>query len=101
MTENARMGKLTPMNVAGGTFTISNLGPFGIEQFTAIINPGQAAILAVGTMQPEMIVINGQPAVRPVLRLTLGVDHRLVDGATAAGFLVDLRQALEHPVIML
>ena len=98
----AREGRLTPGDVAGGTFTLSNLGPFGIEQFKAIINPPQAAILAVGSTQPEVVVAEaGEPVVRPVMRMTLSVDHRVVDGATAARFLSDLRDALESPALLL
>jgi pyruvate dehydrogenase E2 component (dihydrolipoamide acetyltransferase) len=102
LTIRAREGRLTPSDVAGGTFTISNLGPFGIEQFTAIINPPQAGILAVGTTQPEVVVDGeGQIAVRPMIRVTLSADHRIVDGAVAARFLADLREALEAPTLLL
>ena len=102
LAARAREGRLTLANVAGGTFTISNLGPFGIEQFTAIINPPQAAILAVGATQPEAVVAEGnQVIVRPVMRMTLSADHRIVDGAVAARFLADLREALEAPTLLL
>lgn len=102
LTIRAREGWLTPSDVAGGTFTISNLGPFGIEQFTAIINPPQAGILAVGATQPEVVVDGeGQIAVRPIMRMTLSADHRIVDGAVAAHFLADLRGALEAPTLLL
>ncbi|HIP87090.1 MAG TPA: 2-oxo acid dehydrogenase subunit E2 [Anaerolineales bacterium] len=98
----AREGRLTPADVAGGTFTVSNLGPFGIEQFTAIINPPQAAILAVGATRREPVVNEaGEVVVRPVMRMTLSADHRIVDGAQAARFLVDLKGALEAPVLLL
>jgi pyruvate dehydrogenase E2 component (dihydrolipoamide acetyltransferase) len=81
LVTRAREGKLVPAEVAGGTFTVSNLGPFGIEQFTAIINPPQAAILAVGATQREAVVDDeGQVVVRPVMRMTLSADHRIVDG---------------------
>jgi len=98
----AREGQLTPADVAGGTFTVSNLGPFGIEQFTAIINPPQAAILAVGATQREAVVSEeDQIVVRPALRMTLSADHRIVDGAVAARFLTDLQGALEVPTSLL
>ncbi len=101
LTEKARGGKLLPADVNGGTFTISNLGPYGIEQFNAIINPGQTGILAVGAAAPEVMVINEQMAIRPIMRITLSVDHRVVDGAVAANFMADLRRVLESPVLML
>ena len=102
LTVRAREGQLGPADVAGGTFTVSNLGPFGIEQFTAIINPPQAAILAVGATQREaMVDEEGQVVVRPVMRMTLSADHRVVDGAIAARFLADLREALEAPALIL
>jgi pyruvate dehydrogenase E2 component (dihydrolipoamide acetyltransferase) len=102
LTTRARQGRLTPADVADGTFTVSNLGPFGIEQFTAIINLSQAAILAVGATQSEPVVDEeGQVAVRPVMRMTLSADHRIIDGAVAARFLTDLREALEAPTLLL
>jgi pyruvate dehydrogenase E2 component (dihydrolipoamide acetyltransferase) len=102
LTVRAREGRLAPADVAGGTFTISNLGPFGIEQFTAIINPPEAAILAVGATQPEVTVDGeGQIVVRQVMRMTLSADHRIVDGAVAARFLSDLREGLESPALLL
>ncbi len=102
LATRAREGRLTPAEVAGGTFTVSNLGPFGIEQFTAIINPPQAAIRAVGATRPEPVVDEeGEVVVRPVMRMTLSADHRVVDGATAARFLDDLREALETPTLLL
>jgi len=102
LATRAREGRLTPADVTGGTFTVSNLGPFGIEQFTAIINPPQAAILAVGATQPEPVVDEeGQVVVRPVMRMTLSADHRVVDGVAAARFLTDLREALEAPMLLL
>jgi len=102
LTIRAREGRLVPADVAGGTFTVSNLGPFGIEQFTAIINPPQAAILAVGATQREAVVDeDGQVVARPIMRMTLSADHRIVDGAIAARFLSDLREALEAPALIL
>ncbi len=102
LAARARAGRLVPADVSGGTFTISNLGPFGIEQFTAIINPPQTAILAVGATQLEAVPQeDGQLVARPVMRLTLSADHRVVDGAVAAQFLGDLKAALTTPTLML
>jgi pyruvate dehydrogenase E2 component (dihydrolipoamide acetyltransferase) len=102
LTTRSRQGRLIPGDVMGGTFTVSNLGPFGIEQFTAIINPPEAAILAVGATQPEVMVdVDGQVTVCPVMRMTLSADHRVVDGAVAARFLSDLREVLEAPALLL
>ncbi len=102
LRERARLGSLTLADVSDGTFTLSNLGPFGIEQFTAIINPPQAAILAVGAAQPEVVPGEaGAVAVHSVMRMTLSADHRVVDGAVAARFLSDLKGTLEKPVLLL
>jgi pyruvate dehydrogenase E2 component (dihydrolipoamide acetyltransferase) len=100
LTARAREGRLTPADVAGGTFTVSNLGVFGVEQFTAIINPPQAAILAVGAVQPEAVPKGRRVVVRPMMRMTLSADHRILDGAVAARFMGDLRDALEHPALL-
>jgi pyruvate dehydrogenase E2 component (dihydrolipoamide acetyltransferase) len=97
LAERARTGKLTPDDVVGGTFTISNLGMFGVEQFNAIINPPESAILAVGTLGPEPVVLDGTVTVRQRMRVTLSVDHRVADGALAGQFLADLRTALQEP----
>lgn len=98
----ARDEKLIPAEVAGGTFTISNLGAFGVEEFTAIINPGQSGILAVGAIQREVVPgENDVLEVRPMMRMTLSVDHRVVDGAVAAKFLKDLREVIESPSLLL
>jgi pyruvate dehydrogenase E2 component (dihydrolipoamide acetyltransferase) len=95
----ARAGRLGAGELGGGTFTVSNLGMFGVEQFTAVINPPEAAILAVGAAEPEPVVTDGGAvAVHRVLRLTLSIDHRALDGATGAGFLQQLKTALEHPL---
>ncbi|MFE7797562.1 dihydrolipoamide acetyltransferase family protein [Nocardia sp. NPDC057440] len=96
--ERARARKLRADEMSGGTFTISNLGMFGIEQFTAVINPPQAAILAVGAAAEEVRLIDGQVVGRKILRVTLSADHRAVDGATAATFLQQLKGVLEHPL---
>jgi pyruvate dehydrogenase E2 component (dihydrolipoamide acetyltransferase) len=102
LATRAREDRLRPSDVAEGTFTVSNLGPFGIEEFTAIINPPQAAILAVGLIQPGVVADEGgEVAVRPVMRMTLSADHRIVDGAIAARFLGDLEKVLEAPAMLL
>jgi len=94
LTERARSGKLRPADLAGGTFTISNLGMFGVDAFTAIIIPPQAAILAVGAIAERVVAVDGHPAVRPTITLTLSSDHRVVDGARSAQFMSDLAQAI-------
>jgi pyruvate dehydrogenase E2 component (dihydrolipoamide acetyltransferase) len=97
LVDRARARQLRPEEMSGSTFTISNLGAFGVEQFTAIINPPESAILAVGAIGDEPRVVDGVIAVRPVMRVTLGVDHRVIDGALAARFLARLRALLEQP----
>lgn len=94
----AREGKLRPEELRGGTFTVSNLGMFGVEHFTAIINPPQAAILAVGrTIKRPLVTEDDQIVVKPMADFTLTADHRVIDGAQAAQFLADLKRVLEHP----
>ena len=95
--ERARAGRLHPADIAGATFTISNLGMFGVDSFQAIITPPQAAILAVGRIADRVVVVNGQPAVRPMMTLTLSCDHRVADGAQAAVFLKELAEAIVEP----
>jgi pyruvate dehydrogenase E2 component (dihydrolipoamide acetyltransferase) len=97
----ARDNKLTTQDLEGGTFTISNLGMFGVEQFVAVINPPQAAILAVGATVDTPVARDGQVVVRPLLTLTLTVDHRAVDGAEGADFLRTVKQFLEDPALAL
>jgi pyruvate dehydrogenase E2 component (dihydrolipoamide acetyltransferase) len=97
LIEKARAGRLTPDDYSGGTFTISNLGMYDVEHFLAIINPPQAAILAVGAALPEVVPWNGQPAVRRTMRMTLSVDHRALDGASGAKFLRAIKDLLEAP----
>ena len=94
LAERARAGRLHPPDVTGGTFTISNLGMFGVDAFTAIITPPQAAVLAVGRIADRVVPVNGLIGIRPILTLTLSSDHRVVDGAQAAAFLNDLADAL-------
>jgi pyruvate dehydrogenase E2 component (dihydrolipoamide acetyltransferase) len=101
LAERARGGKLRPGDIAGGTFTISNLGMFGVDAFTAIIIPPQAAILAVGRIADRVVPVGAgpeaRPGVRPMMTLTLSSDHRVVDGARAAEFLRDLVDAILNP----
>jgi pyruvate dehydrogenase E2 component (dihydrolipoamide acetyltransferase) len=94
----ARAGHLTANEMTGGTFTVSNLGMFGIDQFTAVINPPEAAILAVGAATDVPVVRDGRLVAVPMLKITLTVDHRVLDGATAAAFLRDLTAVLEEPL---
>jgi len=97
----ARESKLTSQDLEGGTFTISNLGMFGIEQFVAVLNPPQAAILAVGATIDTPVVRNGAVEARPVMSMTLTVDHRAVDGAEGADFLRTVKQFVEEPALAL
>jgi pyruvate dehydrogenase E2 component (dihydrolipoamide acetyltransferase) len=102
LAERAHGGKLRPADIAGGTFTISNLGMFGVDAFTAIIIPPQAAILAVGAIANRVVPVgvgpDARPGVRPMMTLTLSSDHRVVDGARAAEFLQDLVEAIGSPM---
>jgi pyruvate dehydrogenase E2 component (dihydrolipoamide acetyltransferase) len=97
LAERARGGKLRPADLSGGTFTISNLGMFGVDAFTAIIIPPQAAILAVGAIADRVVAVDGKPGVRPMMTLTLSSDHRVADGARAAEFIRDLVEAISSP----
>jgi pyruvate dehydrogenase E2 component (dihydrolipoamide acetyltransferase) len=97
LAERARAGKLRPADLADATFTISNLGMHRVDQFTAIIIPPQAAILAVGSIADRVVAIDGKPSVRPMMTLTLSCDHRAVDGARAAMFFSDLAEAVRQP----
>ena len=100
LVRRAREGRLEPRDVQGGAFTVSNLGMYGIDAFTAIINPPQAAIHAVGRIADRVLAIDGLPAVRPALTLTLSCDHRVVDGARAGEFLQALAETLEEPALL-
>ncbi len=101
VVERARAGKLQQADLEGGTFTISNLGMYGIERFIAVLNPPQAAILAVGSTEQKPVVVEGEVVVRPRMELTLTCDHRAVDGATGAEFLGDVKAFLEEPGLAL
>ena len=97
LTELARSNRLRPADITGGTFTISNLGMYKVDAFTAIIPPTQAAILAVGGISERVVAVDGKPVVRPMMTLTLSSDHRVIDGARAAEFLGDLAGAIAEP----
>ena len=101
LVDRARGGRLQQGDLDGGTFTISNLGMFGIERFIAVLNPPQAAILAVGSTEEKPVVVNGEVVVRPRMELTLTCDHRALDGATGAQFLGDVKAFLEEPGLAL
>ena len=97
----ARERRLKPEEYTGSTFSVSNLGMFDIDQFTAVINPPEAGILAIGTMAAKPVAVDGQVVVRRRLRMTMSCDHRVIDGATGAAFLKTLKQMLENPLAML
>lgn len=101
LAEKAKSKKLQPNEFEGNTFTISNLGMFGIDEFTAIINPPDACILAVGAAKETVIAQNGEMKIAQVMKVTLSCDHRVVDGATGSAFLQTLKELLENPVRML
>jgi len=101
LVERARARRLTPAEMSGSTFTISNLGMFGIESFTAIINPPESAILAVGAIVDTMLSSGEGVEPRPMMNLTLSADHRVVDGAVAARFLAELKATLENPYLLI
>lgn len=101
VVEKGKKGKLTPDEMRGSTFTLSSLGMFGIEEFTAIINPPESAILAVGAILDKPLVVNKEVVVRPVMKLTLSYDHRVIDGAKAAGFMKTLKELMENPAVIL
>jgi pyruvate dehydrogenase E2 component (dihydrolipoamide acetyltransferase) len=101
LVKRARDGKLQRADLEEGTFTISNLGMYRVEQFTAVLNPPQAAIVAVGAAEEKAVAIDGQVVVRPTMMLTATFDHRAVDGAPAAEFLQTVKELLEEPALML
>jgi pyruvate dehydrogenase E2 component (dihydrolipoamide acetyltransferase) len=96
----ARARKLKPEEYTGASFSISNLGMFGIDEFTAVINPPEGAILAVGAMAPKAVVKDGAIVVRQTMRVTMSCDHRVIDGATGAQFLQTFKQILENPLYL-
>jgi pyruvate dehydrogenase E2 component (dihydrolipoamide acetyltransferase) len=97
LTERARAGRLRPADISGGTFTLSNLGMYKVDAFSAIISPPQCAILAVGAIADAVVPVEGKPGIRPIMTMTLSSDHRVVDGARAAEFLGDLVNAIREP----
>jgi len=97
LTERARAGRLRPADISGGTFTLSNLGMYKVDAFTAIITPPQCAILAVGAIADAVVPVDGKPGIRPMMTMTLSSDHRVVDGAGAAEFLGELTGAIREP----
>jgi pyruvate dehydrogenase E2 component (dihydrolipoamide acetyltransferase) len=101
LVERARARRLAPSEMAGSTFTISNLGMFGVESFAAIINPPESAILAAGKIVDTPVGVEGQIALRPTMHVTLSADHRVVDGAAGARFLADLKAVLENPYLLI
>ena len=101
LAKRARDGKLKPMEFTGGTFSISNLGMFGIKQFDAVINPPLGAILAVGAGEQRPVVKNGELAIATVMSCTLSCDHRVIEGAVGAQFLAAFKPLIENPSLML
>lgn len=101
LVARAQAGKLRPADIQGGGFTISNLGMYGVDAFSAIVNPPQAAILAVGRIADRVVAVNGKPAVQPTMVLTLSCDHRALDGARGAQFLGALADLIEEPLALL
>jgi pyruvate dehydrogenase E2 component (dihydrolipoamide acetyltransferase) len=101
LVARAQAGKLRPADIQGGVFTISNLGMYGVDAFSAIVNPPQAAILAVGRITDRVIPVDGKPAVQPTMVLTLSCDHRALDGARGARFLGALADLIEEPLTLL
>lgn len=101
ISERAHAGKLRPADIADATFTISNLGMYQVDRFSAIITPPQVAILAVGAIADRVVAVGGKPVVRPMVSLTISCDHRVADGAKAAMFLNDLAQAMPDPATLL
>jgi pyruvate dehydrogenase E2 component (dihydrolipoyllysine-residue acetyltransferase) len=101
LSERAKAGRLRPADIAGATFTISNLGMYHVDAFSAIITPPQAAILAVGAIADRVVPVGGAPGIRPMMTLTLSCDHRVLDGARAAAFLNDLAEAIREPGTLL
>ena len=101
LADKARSRRLQPSEYTGATFSVSNLGMFDIDQFTAVINPPEAGIIAVGSIVQKPVVLDGQVTARRRMRLTMSCDHRVIDGATGAAFLQTLKQMLENPLAML
>ena len=101
LTERARAGRLRPADITGATFTLSNLGMYRVDAFSAIITAPQAGVLAVGAIPERVVAVEGKPALRPMMTMTLSSDHRVVDGARAAEFLDDVAEAIREPMKLL
>ena len=99
LSAKARAGKLMPGEMTGSTFTISNMGMLDVENFTAIINPGESAILAVSSVLKQPVVKDDQIAIRSIMKMTLSSDHRIIDGATAARFVNAVKNKLEETTL--
>ena len=100
LAERARARKLVPEEYTGATFSVSNLGMYGIDEFTAVINPPEGGILAVGAMARKPVVKNDEIAIRQIMRVTMSCDHRVIDGATGAQFLQSFKKAMENPLYL-
>ncbi|HEY3026479.1 MAG TPA: dihydrolipoamide acetyltransferase family protein, partial [Pyrinomonadaceae bacterium] len=100
LAERARARKLVPEEYTGATFSVSNLGMYGIDEFTAVINPPEGGILAVGAMAPKPVVKDEKIAIRQMMRVTMSCDHRVIDGATGAQFLQSFKKAMENPLYL-
>ena len=101
LVNRARTGRPKGTDLTGATFCVSNVGAFPVESFTAVISPGNGGILAVGAIQDEAVVEAGEVLVRKVMRVTLSVDHRIIDGVMGAEFLAELKATLEDPALLL
>jgi pyruvate dehydrogenase E2 component (dihydrolipoamide acetyltransferase) len=101
LAKKAKEGKLDPTEYKGGSFTISNLGMFGVSDFVAVINPPQSSILAISGIEDKPIVVKGQIQIRKIMRITLSSDHRVVDGAEAAAFTNAVQKLLENPSVLI
>jgi pyruvate dehydrogenase E2 component (dihydrolipoamide acetyltransferase) len=101
LAERARTNKLRSDDLGGGTFTVSNLGMFDVDEFIAIINPPEAAILAVGAVTRRPVAVAGEVRIAPLMKTTLSVDHRVADGAQAGRFMQEFKKLLENPVNLL
>ncbi|WGS64982.1 dihydrolipoamide acetyltransferase family protein [Marinitoga aeolica] len=99
LIDKAKNNKLDPEEYTNATFTISNLGSFGVDEFTAIINPPGSAILAIGMIKETPVVENGEIVIKPIMKMTLSSDHRVIDGALAAAFMKDLKDTFENPIL--
>jgi pyruvate dehydrogenase E2 component (dihydrolipoamide acetyltransferase) len=101
LADRARQGTIKQDDIEGGSFAVTNLGMFGTEEFSAILNPPQSGILAVGAAREKAVVVDGELAVATVMTVTLSADHRAVDGALAAQWMVAFKRAIEHPLSLL